>query len=64
MRQLESLTCGSRFTGRGRGKEIDGDERVPKWEFLEVVGEHKVKCPLFGELQWKAFALVVRRVGR
>lgn len=36
--------------GRGRGKKIDGDECVPKWEFLEVAREHKVKCPLQEEL--------------
>lgn len=32
--------------GKGGGEEIDGDECVPKWNFLEVVEVHEVKCTL------------------
>lgn len=39
--------------GGGGGEEIDGDECVPKWNFLEVVELHEVK-----------WALQVRRSGK
>ncbi len=41
--------------GRGGGKEMDGDECVPKWNFLEVVEVHELKCALQVKLEWKVY---------
>lgn len=38
---------------RGGGEEIDVDDCVPKWNFLEVVELHEVKCTLQVRLSGK-----------